>query len=433
MKTADAVINDPEFEKQLTEEAKAEYLASQATKPDDFVFDLDFPPGLVGEVARYILKSSRMPVKSFAIAGALTAVSYLNMNRFYVKPSDTPLNLYQSLVGGTGKGKEDPRKAIKRICDAAGNTFGLCESMASGPALLRTLEMTKEVLLMTDEFGIFMQVANSDRGSTHLKELVKELLILFPLGRSFFSGKRYADGKQNIGRIDNPYVSVIGTTTPEELIDGITMKAVDNGLLNRFLFVQASEAGAINRTPDFSIPPSLITELHNIGMSRGGGIAYCDGAHDMLVRLVEELKPTGKFENLWSRAEEQMIRIAGLLAIGEGMTITHEYVAWAFQYVNLAISSFETYLDQNLSETPFAKDATRALKYIANAKNYAGDLQFRRHLSKGLMPLGKLTKLLKQDTTTVSKIVSYLVQTKQVRALDTEGSQAYFVGELREN
>lgn len=79
-------------------------------EPDKHNAPLSWPPGLVGEIATYILNSSRMPVPSYAIAGALTVVSYLIRNFGYVAPSDTGLNLYQVLIGGTGKGKEDPAR-----------------------------------------------------------------------------------------------------------------------------------------------------------------------------------------------------------------------------------------------------------------------------------------------------------------------------------
>lgn len=177
------VVNDlpslPEFNEKLVTEEEA-------------IFSLQYPPGLVGDIAEYIFQSSRMPNKAFAIAGALIIVSYLNSNKAYVGGSDTALNLFICLVGDTGSGKEDPRKAIKRLIDSVRNMSrgeSIHESIASGAALLRSLEGNPSTLILIDEFGIYLQTALSDRGSIHQKDLIKDLMTLYGLGRSFLQAK----------------------------------------------------------------------------------------------------------------------------------------------------------------------------------------------------------------------------------------------------
>ena len=386
-------------------------------------FDIEYPPGLLGAMAEYIYSSSRMPVRSFAVAGALSALAHLNDNRWFVKGSDTPLNLYQTLVGGTGKGKEDPRKAIKRIALTFARSKGLCESIASGPALLRALEANQTIMMLTDEFGIFLQVALADKGNTHLKELVKELLTLFGLGRSFFAGKVYADSKMNIPKIDNPYVNVLGTTTQLELLDGVTSKSVDNGFLNRFLFVMASEENHVNRSPVTEMPKSLIDGLSNsimfdIDAPLYQSLHYEEGALDLMVQLAEQMTESGDFANLWSRAEEQMIRVAGLLAIGDGCVIKRDHIMWAYQYVTWCIKSLSLCLGSELAESVFEKRIVKAKHFIENAKQYVADKQFGDICKLGYMPVGKLTKLMKIPARELGDVTQYLLTTQQVKGAD---------------
>lgn len=339
----------------------------------------EYPPGLVGEIAEYIFQSSRMPIKAFAIAGALIVISYLNSNKAYAGGSDTALNLYICLIGDTGRGKEDPRKAIKRLIDSMRFELwgeSIHESIASGAALLRSLEGNPSTLILIDEFGIYLQTALSERGSVHQKDLIKDLMSLYGLGRSFFAGKAYADKKQNIGQIDKPYINLIGTTTPLELLDGITPRMIDNGLLNRILFVQADKENPINRKPDTQISEELNQKMAAIRVIDTSVIDYEDGAHDLLIQFAEQLNETGQFANLWSRAEEQTIRVAGLLAIGDGGVIKREHVTWAWSYVNGSIKAFAQKLDKDLAENPFQKQAARALDFIKNAINYSHDRQF---------------------------------------------------------
>ena len=385
-------------------------------------FDVEYPPGLVGAIAEYIYSSSRMQVRSFSIAGALSTLSHLNRNKWYVKNSVTPLNLYQTLVGGTGKGKEDPRKAFKHLVGSAKRSGGICETVSSGPALIRAISEDVSVMMLTDEFGIFLQVALSDKGSTHLKELIKELLTLFGLGRSYYAGKKYASSKDNIPIIYNPYVSVLGTTTKTELLDGITSKSVDNGFLNRFLFVMASEENPINRKPNIEIPQALLDEINTFCLvdfddpkDKIYPLDYEDGAHDLMISLAEQMGEEGAYANLWSRAEEQMIRVAGLLAIGDGYEIKRDHIMWAYRYVTWCIKSLSQSLGSELAETIFEKRIVKAKHFIENAKQYAADKQFGDICKLGYMPIGKLTKLMKIPARELSEVTEYLLISQQVK------------------
>lgn len=110
-----------------------------------------------------------MPVRSFAVAGAIQALAYLNAGKRWVARSDTALNLYTCLIGPTASGKEDPRKAIKRLVGVLLSDSGICEHVASGTALLRAVEADRALLVLSDEFGLFLQAALSDKGPIYLK------------------------------------------------------------------------------------------------------------------------------------------------------------------------------------------------------------------------------------------------------------------------
>lgn len=394
------------------------------------VSSLEYPPGLVGEIAKYIFQSSRMPIKAFAIAGALIVVSYLNSNKAYVGGSDTALNLYICLIGDTGKGKEDPRKAIKRLIASVKNVLrgeSIHESIASGAALLRSLEGNPSTLILIDEFGIYLQTALSERGSIHQKDFIKELMTLYGLGRSYFGGKAYADTKQNIGQIHNPHINLIGTTTSLELLDGITPRMIDNGLLNRIIFVQADKENPINRKPDTRISDELKQQMAAIRAIDTSVIDYEEGAHDLLIQFADGLDEKDQFANLWSRAEEQTIRVAGLLAIGDGGVIKRAHITWAWSYVNGSIKAFAKKLDKDLAENPFQKQAAKALDFIKNATNYSHDRQFGSYCRRGLMPRGKLTKLLKAKSKDVEDVINYLFETRQISFCDDGGTKCFSV------
>ncbi|RLA55254.1 MAG: hypothetical protein DRR04_14925, partial [Gammaproteobacteria bacterium] len=402
---------------------------------DDIKTDLDYPPGVVGETARYIFQSSRLPVKSYAIAGALTALAYLNRNQAWIGPSNTSLNLYQCIIGSTGQGKEEPRKAIKKLVDAfesgmkftpanpdetvnkGGVVHGLCETISSGAALVATLsEETRHILMMSDEFGLLLQIAISDKGSIHQKELFKELMAFYGLGQSFYAGKKYAESSRNIRRIEKPYVNVIGTTTATELIDGITTRSVNNGLLNRILFINAWGVGDINRNPNTLICPELTGKI--LSNARKGPISYAPGAMERLISYAATIKLNGgEYADLWVRAEEQIIRVAGVVAMANDSMITLEIIEWAYKYVTLSIKDFSSLLGNDLAENIFEKRIAKAKKIIARPKHYINDKKFATILKAGLMPHGKLSKLMKLNKFDLTHVIDHLIDSKEITAL----------------
>jgi len=198
------------------------------------------------------------------------------------------------------------------------------------------------------------------------------------------------------------------------------------------LFIQSSEETPINRSPDTHINQDLLQKLLSItgigkNDTRTKEIDYEDGAHDLLIQLVESLDEKGQFANLWGRTEEQTIRVAGLLAIGDGRVIKREHVMWAWNYVNGSIKAFARKLDKDLAENPFQKQAAKALDLIKDVKNYSNDKQFGKHCRQGFMPRGKLTKLLKMKSKEVEEIITYLIETRQIRHVDVDGVKCFSV------
>lgn len=202
---------------------------------------------------------------------------------------------------------------------------------------------------------------------------------------------------------------------------------IDNGLLNRIIFVQDDKENPINRKPDTRISEELKKKMSAIRTIDTSDIDYEEGAHDLLIQFAEQLNEKDQFANLWSRAEEQTIRVAGLLAIGDGWVIKREHITWAWSYVNGSIKAFAQKLNKDLAENPFQKQAAKALDFIKNAINYSHDRQFGEYCRRGLMPRGKLTKLLKAKSKEVDEVIIYLVETRQISHCDDGGTRCFSV------
>ena len=75
--------------------------------------ELYFPPGVVGEIADYIYRSSVRPVPDVALAASIALCAGIVGRSYNV--SGTGLNLYVILVAKSGVGKEGARTGINRL------------------------------------------------------------------------------------------------------------------------------------------------------------------------------------------------------------------------------------------------------------------------------------------------------------------------------
>ncbi len=412
------------------EAAKLEAAPFEVAEQKATPLPVDWPPGLVGEVAHYIHGSSIMPVKSFAIAGALSLVSHLMMNRASIGAMETPTNLYQVMIGETGHGKEDPRSAIKRLLSATHNLDGLLEEATSDTALLRALNAYPVQLMMTDEFGIFLKMALSKQGDKHRQALIGLLLKLFGLARSVLSAKVFADTKLNIPAIHCPYINLLGTTTPVQFVGALTGVVIDDGTLNRMLCVSASGTSPKNRNPNRTVPDALrdrlrlFADLLNPTLP-GSTILIDPDAEQVFVRFYNET-PTGLYAALWSRHEEHARRVAGVIAAGDGGVIHGHHAEWAVSYVRWCLTNVSREVSQGMAESVFEALVLKALRFIRDARKYAGDREYGHLAKRGLMPRGKLSKLMRMKTRELDEVVNHLTESGEIGTAKEGQSAVYF-------
>ena len=396
---------------------------------------VDYPPGLVGEVARHIFGASIMPVQSFSIAGGLTVISHLLANRYDIGEMATPLNLYQVLIGKTGHGKEDPRNAIKSLLLATDTLHGAMEEVSSETALLRALAENPNRLMMTDEMGIYLRLALAKNGDTHKQGVIKQMLSLFGLARSSLAPKPYADTSKNIPAIHGPYLNVLGTTTPEQFIGALTNLAIDDGTMNRLLCVTASGVGRKNREPRKVVPPELKSKLASLATPFGkntddSGIKIELEAELLFVEFYEKHQTVAGA--LWARAEEQARRVAGVIASGDGGVVKLAHAQWAIAYVSWCLRNVTREIQHGMAETVFGQRVLMVLKLIREVRSYSGDKAYSRFTKRGLMPHGKLLKLSRLSTRELSDVIEHLCETGEINASMDGQAKVYFVRELTE-
>lgn len=413
-------------------------------------FSSDWPPGFAGELARYIHRVSLTPIKSFSIAGGLFLLSTMVANRYYVRRTDTGLNLYMVLSAPTGKGKEAPRKAIKHLLKGSSFIRRLWEKPASATGLLRAIarEHPYVFAMMPDEFGLMMQSYSGERANPNDRNVIKLVLSLFGSPRSTYSPEAYANPNDNIPPIPNPYLTLLGMATPATLYPAFNQDMIDAGTVNRILVVDIGGVEEENTDLDFTIPESLMAEIRifearamfppgegedeaewerNLvkhGCKPDVALEFEEGTFELLDSLGKNPDTEGMEAALWQRYREQMIRVAGVLAVGDGGIITKRHVEWAHGFVDWSVRGFNRKLSAQFGGSQFAKLVNKTLDIVSNAKKYSGDKRYGKACALGIMPAAKLGKLLCIQPKDKKALLEHLLETEQIR----EGTKGKFSG-----
>jgi hypothetical protein len=147
-------------------------------------------------------------------------------------------NLFLAVVGDTSTGAKGTaalasRRLVERVCDDFERAHEV-GGFGSGEALFAEVADSDEVVdkrkvVFKDEFSVVLKVAR--REGSILSDQIRKAFDYRPLHhRTAQKGKRWAHGH---------HISVIGSISPVELLTLSAELDVENGWLNRFLFVDS--------------------------------------------------------------------------------------------------------------------------------------------------------------------------------------------------
>lgn len=313
------------------------------------------PPGLVGELARFIYEAAPRPVPEIALAAAIGLMAGVCGRAYNV--SGTGLNQYVLLLANTGTGKEAMASGIDKVVNAvsmqvpvASEFIGPSE-IASGQALVKYLSnKSQSFVSILGEFGLRLQAMSSIHANGAEKTLKRMLLNLYnKSGHGQVERPSiYADNEKNTNLISSPAFSILGESTPETFYSALTEEMIAEGLLPRFMLIEYK-----GKRPEFnpnhitSQPPlflidkvaTLMANAKTIMANRRVTNIELDDEAKKIVEAFDKLAD-GKINStdsevtrqLWNRAHIKVLKIAGLIAVGVNPfnpLIIKDYVLWA--------------------------------------------------------------------------------------------------------
>jgi hypothetical protein len=311
--------------------------------------------GIVGDVARWIDSTSVRSQPRLALAASIAMVGAV-MGRRYASPTNLRGNVYLVGLAPTGGGKDHARKQVQKLLvqlreeDRLGG-----DRVASGSAIVNSLESTPEKLYLLDEFGLFVQSMAGQHAAAHRRDIMSVLLSLYSQASGVYLGQEYADQKDRPRQVvHNPHVCVYGTSTPSTFWPALSGSHVLDGTLNRMLVVECGDTIPPRRRDVVYAdpPPDLMERLERlrdarphrgnlVGAAGGrtGEEAYqvpmtkeVQDAEYEFACAMDKLGTTPEAQAVYSRTNEAAIRLALIHAVSldpEAPVIDVESWVWA--------------------------------------------------------------------------------------------------------
>lgn len=319
------------------------------------------PPGMVGEVARWVEETARKPQPQFSVQAAL-AFACAVLGRRYVTDQRNWPSLYFMNIGKSASGKEHAKWAIEKALEACqlDHLIGPA-SYTSDSGLLSTLIRQPSHITVIDEFGKVLEdasIKNGSRAASTMRALMEAWGrcdgTMRPQGYSTFGLSERDIEKLAERTVRNPALSLLAMTTPETLFETIGMAAVRDGFLNRFLIVETE----IGRQPSRSVVPSplpdeIIQWVERVRdqqtIANPDSNAQLEATPTVIpigpdaVHLFDQfelecLELMDKYEKdglaeMFGRTREIAMRMSLIIAVGcESAEVEAEHAAWSINY-----------------------------------------------------------------------------------------------------
>jgi len=319
------------------------------------------PPGLMGDLMRFVLAASPRPVPQVALAAAIGFMS--GAGRAW-NVSGTGLNMYLLCVAATGSGKEMVGGGVNRILASlppvashagtsiapvgAASLIGPAE-LASGQGVVRWLsEGNRSFVSIIGEFGLKLRQIAAPNASANDLALLRMLLDLYgKSGRnSVLNPTAYSDKAKNTVVVHAPSFSFLGETTPETLYRGLDETLITNGLLPRILTLTYTGIRVpLNKNAAFAVFENVRSLQNFVGVAMRSIVqnevidcafeadaqAMSDTLSDYYdTQINRDTREVSK--HLWNRAHLKILKLAALVAAGVDPfrpVITAPVLTWA--------------------------------------------------------------------------------------------------------
>lgn len=360
------------------ERPATEFLATDGQFNVEVDNGLDWPPGVAGEVARYMFGSSLRPIKDISILACLSLLSGI-CGKSWNTHTKGGLNNYFILIARSGLGKDAFRTSMQRVLqqveDRGGKDgmqlFGArgfvdTARYASEQALMKAVicpdgEMNKlSFLHYIDEIGKF--IGDLANGYGKAPDLAHAMLSLYS-SSDFFAradGLKYSNKDNNHAGGRLAAYSFAGECTPKDFYNQLTEQMMAGGFMSRVIAWECTAPRPLeNKNNGYPMSDEL-TQL--IGQLVMQSITIAASTEPCIVQLEPDVErfydqldievnnrlnfgADGEEEQdevvrqAYNRRVFKILRIACLLAVADNCfkpIVNMQHFTWAMNFVDTA-------------------------------------------------------------------------------------------------
>lgn len=381
-------------------------------------------PGLLGDIAGWIMATARRPNPVLAMGAAVTVLGTL-AGRRAAGPTLSGTHLYVIGLAGSGAGKDHPLQQILPLLDAAnaGHLLGPGKFM-SETGLVNMLKRQACCLCPMDEFGVFLAKINHRRASSH--EAGMSSFLREAWGRSFKAMVTPEWGGRPSETIHAPAMSIFGVSTPEEFFAALTGQDVVNGFLNRFLMIDGNMkvADADPSADPLQVPAALAGDLvefyQRINRNTPGEInnpfgpvrpavtlGWGAGARECWETMKLEIEPLAddyEAGSFWKRTVEIALRLATIRALGNySAQIELTDMIWARDVASASALQMKEAADEHMAENDRVGLRNRILRFLRSQKDKANRRDIQRFIRSSV------------DSRTLADVLSQMVEAGDIK------------------
>lgn len=381
----------------------AQVVVAQAPAPQPIPANLLTPPGILGDITRWIDQTSSKPQPQFAVQTAIAFAATVLGRRFVTVHRNWP-SLYLLNIGKSASGKEHGKWALETLLEACdmGNLIGP-SSYTSGAGLMSSLHDQPTHVTVIDEFGKELE-QSSVKGNSRAQSTMKSLIecwgrcdgVMRPQGYSTvgLSAKDAAAIKERCVR--NPALTMLAMTVPESFFDTIGSAAARDGFLNRFLIVESDIGRQINQMAVKTKPPQTIIDWATTMHALSAGLVNASMSPTLeptpievditasamelfrafdaeCIAMMDQYEECGLAE-MFGRCNEMAMRLALVVAAGRHMTTPMEVdgpdAAWAIQYVRFNSIRTTDRLKTSVADSEFEASKKQVYSLILKSGEY---------------------------------------------------------------
>ena len=352
-------------------------------------------PGFVDDLADYIMATAPYPERTLAFGSAFAAQAFL-ASRKVRDESGNRTSLYLVALAESGAGKDWGRKVVKSLFLDAGLIDCIGDKIASAEGLEDLLYAKPAFLLLRDEFHALLAAIKSGR-DPRSEGVAEVLLTIFGNADSQYALRAKA-GKPTMF-IDQPALSILGSSIPSEFYDSLSPRMLVNGLFARLLILEAGKRGLGQEPVAIAIPDSLkqtakwwanfspaerrqnLESLHPTprlvpASAAAKGIladlrADCDRRRDAAIEKSDRAGIA-----VWSRCNEKARRLSlnhACSADHLNPEITEAAATWAADFSKFQAERMVWMARNFVAESPFEGQCQRAVDALRRLRDRKGD------------------------------------------------------------